>query len=247
MSQPATEASPPPKKPAGKKILGLPQPVALGLGAAVLTLAYLWYRSRKAKAAGAAGATTATTSSTAQNVDTSQLAAELEQLLAEQSGGFAGSSGGGSSGGSGITGTLGTTGTLTTTKTTSKTSSITGGQTTTKTTSKTPSGTTAPSSPPPSSGSGRFANPPFSAPGTNTIHVTPSANGVSVSWGPLSHATSYDVRIEHGTTLVHGGPTNGTSQQISGLQPHTNYRVRIRGVNNAGAGPFSAPVYFNTT
>jgi hypothetical protein len=241
MSQPATEAPPPPKKGGSKKVLGLPPPVVLGGGAALLTLAYLWYRSHKAKAAGAAGATSSTTSSTAQNVDTSQLAAELEQLLAEQGGG--GFGGGGSGAGSFGGGTTTATGTGggTTTRTTAKTSTGTGSKTTAKTTTKT---TTPP--PAPSGGSGSFSNPPFNTVGVNTIHVTPSANGVSVSWGPLSHATSYKVRIEHGTTLIHGGETNGTSQQISGLMPHTNYRVRIAGVNNAGAGAWSAPVYFNT-
>jgi hypothetical protein len=248
-AEPVSRAATPPKKAAGKKILGLPQPVAIALGAGVLTLAYLWYRAHKKAAA--ASATSSTSTNTLANVDTSQLAAELEQLLAEQSSGQVTSSTvgtSGSGGGGSASGTAGGGGT--TTKTT--TGTTTGG-TTTKTTTQTGTGTTTsktttpapPASPPP--GSSNFANPPFNAVGTNTVHVSPSPNGAAISWGPLTHATSYRVRIEHGTTLIHGGTTTGTSQNISGLLPNTNYRVRIAGINNAGQGPWSAPVYFNTT
>jgi hypothetical protein len=247
-AEPVSRAATPPKKPAGKKILGLPQPVAIALGAGVLTLAYLWYRAHKKAAA--ASATSSTSTNTLANVDTSQLAAELEQLLAEQSSGQVTSSTvgtSGSGGGGSASGTAGGGGTTT------KTTTGTTGGTTTKTTTQTGTGTTTsktttpapPASPPP--GSSNFANPPFSAVGTNTVHVSPSPNGAAISWGPLTHATSYRVRIEHGTTLIHGGTTTGTSQNISGLLPNTNYRVRIAGINNAGQGPWSAPVYFNTT
>jgi Fibronectin type III domain len=230
MSEQAAEASAPPRKGRGqKKILGLPMPVAVGAGAGVLALAYLWWRSRKKSAAGSTSA--ATTSSTSSGTSDAQLASELQQLLDDQ-GGY-GSGGGGGYGGGGITST--STGTHTTTKTTTGTTSKTTTGTTSKTTNKTTSstGTKTP-----------VVRKPVSAPGRIGVRTTPTS--AVITWGPLSRATSYRVRVEHGTGLVHGGAVSSTTTTVSGLKPKTNYRVRIAGINSAGEGPWSAPTYFET-
>jgi Fibronectin type III domain len=230
MSEQAAEVAAPPRKGKGqKKILGLPMPVALGAGAGVLALAYLWWRSRKKSAAGTSSATTSSTSS---GTSDAQLASELQQLLDDQ-GGY-GTGGGGGYGGGGITST--STGTHTTTKTTTGTTSKTTTGTTSKTTSKTTSstGTKTP-----------VVRKPMSAPGRIGVRTTPTS--AVITWGPLSRATSYRVRVEHGTGLVHGGAVSSTTTTVSGLKPKTNYRVRIAGINSAGEGPWSAPTYFETS
>jgi Fibronectin type III domain len=232
MSEQAAEASAPPRKGRGqKKILGLPMPVALGAGAGVLALAYLWWRSRKKSAAATTSA--ATTSSTSSGTSDAQLASELQQLLDDQ-GGYGSGGGGGGYGGGGITST--STGTHTTTKTTTGTTSKTTSGTTSKTTNKTTSSTSTKTP---------VVRKPMSAPGRVGVRTTPTS--AVITWGPLSRATSYRVRVEHGTGLVHGGAVSSTTTTVSGLKPKTNYRVRIAGINSAGEGPWSAPTYFETS
>jgi hypothetical protein len=104
MSEPTTAPAAPPrgaKKP-GKKILGLPMPVVLGVAAGGVALIYLWLRDRKSKTAATTATTSTTSSATDYGSELAELQSEIDELMADQG--------------------TGTTGTTTSTGTTSPTS-----------------------------------------------------------------------------------------------------------------------------
>lgn len=99
MSEPTvSQPGAPPKKDAGKggkkKVLGLPVPVVIAGGAAVVALAWLWWRGRSKKGT---ASTSSTTSSSSVGTDySSQLAelqSEIDELMANEGGGGGGGSG----------------------------------------------------------------------------------------------------------------------------------------------------------
>ena len=71
------------------------------------------------------------------------------------------------------------------------------------------------------------------APASPTVNATQSA--VTISWGSVSGATSYDL-IFNGTTYR----VSGTYKTISGLSAGTNYTYQIRSNNADGSGSYSA-------
>jgi hypothetical protein len=245
VSEPATEAPPAPKKPAGKGT-GLtrkvgPLPVwGWAAGSATAAVAFVWWRGRHKTAAGSA--TAATTASTSTSSTDAQLAAELQELLNEQSGNGAGPGGGGSTGtggGSSLGGTtVTTTGTSggTTTKTTTSTKTGTGTGTTTKTTSSTKTGTgtggTAPTAK------------PHAPRGLSVAGITDSR--ATVKWDSVAAATKYRVRVWHGSDVIHDATEQQTAQNITGLKPKTEYGWHVAGVNAAGTGAWSAQNHFTT-
>ena len=71
------------------------------------------------------------------------------------------------------------------------------------------------------------------APASPTVNASQSA--VTISWNPVSGATSYDL-IFNGTTYR----VTGTSKTVSGLSAGTNYTYQIRSNNADGSGSYSA-------
>ncbi len=73
---------------------------------------------------------------------------------------------------------------------------------------------------------------------------------VTLSWNPVSGATSYEVSVA--TDSLFAAPVDantsvgGTSQQVSGLASATEYYWRVRGKNSSGAGSYSAAWWFTT-
>jgi len=230
--QPVSEAKPPPKKAAGKKVLGLPLPVVIGGAAALAAAAYLWLRSRKKSSSGtAASSSTSTTTSSAYASNLDQMQAELDQLLAEQSG--AGSGGYYGAGGTGTT-------TGTTAKTTSKTTAKTTAGTTSKTTAKTTAKTTS------KTGTGTAKLP--AAPGGLTS--TAQYESAIVRWKAVTGATRYRARVWHDTgktpDILHDSTAAGTTQTITGLKAKTRYGWHVAAVGSGGEGPWSVSAYFTT-
>ncbi|HLL90020.1 MAG TPA: fibronectin type III domain-containing protein [Tepidisphaeraceae bacterium] len=79
---------------------------------------------------------------------------------------------------------------------------------------------------------------------TGVTATTLSANTVRVTWTDLSDETGYDVQYKAGVDGVWvdttSDPSAGvTSQDITGLNPSTQYFVRVRGKNAAGDGAWS--------
>jgi hypothetical protein len=72
---------PPPARAPQKKILGLPVPVAIGLGAAVLAGAYFWWKRHKAASTTATSASTSATRTSA--TSSADVTGELQELQAE--------------------------------------------------------------------------------------------------------------------------------------------------------------------
>lgn len=82
--------------------------------------------------------------------------------------------------------------------------------------------------------------PPASAPVLTATVV--SSTRIDLSWTEVAGATGYEVH--RGSVLVY----NGTERQASdtGLSPASGHCYRVRAVNTAGAGPFSASVCATT-
>lgn len=235
MSEPATEAKPPPKgKGMPKKIAGVPTPVALGIGALVLTLGFLFLRKKSSPAAAAAGAactdangnqgTTdasgnciSTVTGTNSGIDQSGQPCQdqngnpgISDALGNcvTTGGLSTAAGSGTSSGGDSGGGTGTVGT-------------TGGTGTTGTTGTTP--TT------PTTGTGDVA-----APGG--LSLTPYATYADVAWTPNPAVTEwhYQVLPATGTTPVIDATTTGVHVKLSPLKAKTAYRFRVSSENPRG-------------
>ncbi len=66
------------------------------------------------------------------------------------------------------------------------------------------------------------------------VSSTATANSVTISWGAVSGATSYDVLLD-GTTYN----VTGTSKTITGLSPGTNYTYVVRANNSGGSSAYT--------
>ena len=87
------------------------------------------------------------------------------------------------------------------------------------------------------------------------LSVTPGSTQLALEWtAPSGSPTSYDVHYTSSTLVADGaaagtavatqwvavtGTVTGTSHTITSLQNNTAYRVRVRGVNSAGAGDWA--------
>ncbi len=74
------------------------------------------------------------------------------------------------------------------------------------------------------------------------ITATPGDTSVSLIWDSVSGASGYDIE-ENGTVI---GSVRAVTYTHGGLTPDTQYTYRIRAVNTAGAGEWSAPVTATT-
>jgi hypothetical protein len=224
----ASEAAPPPKgkakgkgKLSGKKIAGLPAPVAIGALAALAALGFLWWRDRHAKTAGGSSSTTSSTATDAALLD------QLEQQLSDLEAGQGGSGAGG--GGVPVTTTPGTsTGPASTSSVTPVTSSTGTGH---------PVGPSTPAK-------------PIRAPsGTKTSGI--GITGATISCQPLQpptaqHTYRFRVWTDVNTTIIHDSTSGGTSVSLSGLKAGTQYGWHVQAINAGGAGPWSQNVNFRT-
>jgi hypothetical protein len=201
-----------PRKPAGKKYLGLTRTQWLiGGGVFVAVIAYLlWKRHEEAKST-----TTAATTSTAASTTAAQNAAlqdELDSLLGSGGYGAAGAGGGGTVGTSGTTGVA----SVTTTAAASKTATTTAATTKTTTAAKPKT-------------AGAISNLQATSVGTTTAHI---------QWNPAANVSQgYQYIVTNTKTNKASAPvkTNATSVNLTGLSKSTTYNFGIQALPG-GAG-----------
>jgi hypothetical protein len=89
-------------------------------------------------------------------------------------------------------------------------------------------------------GSGTGGTAPSSPTGVNA--TTQSSSSISVSWSPVSGATSYKVYYEIGSSSTKNlaGAATSTNYTHTGLDASTTYYYYIKAVNNAGESGYSA-------
>ena len=83
---------------------------------------------------------------------------------------------------------------------------------------------------------GTFTTAPASPSGLRT---TPNSNGLTLSWGAVSGATRYDVKLgaDGPATTV---PPAATSYTFTGLDPSTEYRLYVHARNGGGASEWKS-------
>jgi len=94
-----------------------------------------------------------------------------------------------------------------------------------------------------SSNSGTSGNPPSTAPGGLTVNAT-SESAITVSWGSVSGANSYNLYYTLGAALSSGifskVSVTGTQWNSTNATPATEYCFKVSAVNSNGEGPVSA-------
>ena len=80
------------------------------------------------------------------------------------------------------------------------------------------------------------------------VRVTPSNTTATISWNSAANATQYQVEIYiPGIGYVAQSKTTALSKTITGFEPNTTYKVRVKAYNGSVAGPVSSEVTFKTT
>ena len=74
-------------------------------------------------------------------------------------------------------------------------------------------------------------------------------NSVSLSWGAVTGATSYQIqyRTGNGNWSTANVAMNGTAATVSGLSASTSYEIQVRAANNGDLSAWSASVFVVTT
>jgi len=76
---------------------------------------------------------------------------------------------------------------------------------------------------------------------SNVRAAAVSSTSISVTWNPVSIATSYDVYYETGSMpITKINTVTGTSYTHIGLQPNTAYHYYITARNNSGTSDYSS-------
>jgi len=76
---------------------------------------------------------------------------------------------------------------------------------------------------------------------SNVRAVAVSSTSISVTWNPVSGATSYDVYYETGSMpITKVNTVSGTSYTHTGLRPNTAYHYYITAKNNSGTSDYSS-------
>ena len=80
------------------------------------------------------------------------------------------------------------------------------------------------------------------------VRVRPSNTTATISWNSAANATQYQVEIYiPGIGYVAQSKTTALSKTITGFEPNTTYKVRVKAYNGSVAGPVSSEVTFKTT
>lgn len=87
--------------------------------------------------------------------------------------------------------------------------------------------------------------PPLALPAApKNIKVQPTSNQVTISWSPVTNATSYDIEIDGQAALVNNG--RSLSYVSTGLTPNTLHQYRVRTVQDGTVGAWSTPINVRT-
>ena len=74
------------------------------------------------------------------------------------------------------------------------------------------------------------------------LNITPSTNKATISWDIVAGATEYELAV-NGSTI---GKTTQNRVTLTGLQPGTTYRVKVRAYNGTTPGAYSDEKSFKT-
>ena len=80
------------------------------------------------------------------------------------------------------------------------------------------------------------------APASSGVQASSDESSVTVSWEPVTGATSYDLMVDGKVYRV-----SGTSRKVTGLTPNTNHTYQIRVNNGNGSSSYSSARTLKTT
>ena len=70
---------------------------------------------------------------------------------------------------------------------------------------------------------------------TLSLDGTPTTTSIPIQWTSVAHADQYEIEIDE---ILHD-TVSGTSANLTGLDPDTQYDIRVRGINSVSDGPWS--------